>query len=255
MKPLLSVITATYNSEKTLARTFMSVLNQNGSNFEYLVVDGNSSDKTLAIIKEYESLFKEKNIVFKWISESDTGIYNAWNKGLKLASGQWISFLGSDDIYLENALEKYTAIINNNPTADFVHSKVKLVDGEKPIYNITRRWNWNTFKKEMKIAHVGAFHNAKYFEKFGHYDEYYKIVGDYEMLLRAKETLKTIFIPEFTVNMTVGGISNENINKAFKEAAHAKTNTLGTHSLFTNLYAIYAINKHHIISFFRSKFQ
>jgi glycosyltransferase involved in cell wall biosynthesis len=225
MKPLLSVITATYNSEKTLARTFMSIMNQNCSNFEYLIIDGKSSDKTLAIIKEYEPLFKKKKIVFKWISEPDTGIYNAWNKGLKLASGQWVSFLGSDDIYLESALEKYTAIINNNPTADFVHSKVKLIDGEKVVYNITKRWNWNTFKNEMKIAHVGAFHNARYFEKYGNYNEFYKITGDYELLLRAQSSLNVVFFNTFTAHMNVGGISNNMISKSFKEARMAKIKT------------------------------
>ncbi len=221
-KPLLSIITATYNSEKTLERTLKSVLNQNFTAFEYIIVDGASKDNTLAIIKQYELLFKEKNITYKWISEPDTGIYNAWNKGLKLVEGTWVSFLGSDDIYLDNALKKFAQAAKENPKVDFIHAKVKLVDGDKVVYKITQKWTWKKFKKEMKIAHVGAFHNANFFNKYGVYDESFKITGDYELLLRAKEKLKTIYIPEYTAYMEVGGVSNDMVFESFKEARNAK---------------------------------
>ena len=222
MKPFLSIVTATYNSEKTLEETINSVLNQNYNNFEYIIVDGNSTDDTINIIKKFELIFKKKQKTFKWISEKDTGIYNAWNKGLKLASGNWISFLGSDDIYLENVLEKYANKIFENKNIDFIYSKVKLVDNAKVIFIISEIWKWRTFKRQMKIAHVGSFHNKKYFEKYGDFDEEYKIIGDYEMLLRAKNNLKTYFLDEFTAEMKDGGVSNNNILKAFKEARKAK---------------------------------
>ncbi len=226
MNPLLSVITATYNSEKTLKDTIKSVLNQNYTNFEFIIVDGKSTDNTLSIIKEFESQFKEKKIPFKWISEKDSGIYNAWNKGLKLAIGNWISFLGSDDIYLENALKKYATIATSNPSLDFLHSKVKLVDNTGKIkFIISDKWKWKKFKRQMKIAHVGSFHNKNYFKKYGKFKEEYKIAGDYEMLLRAKSNLKTFFFDEFTAEMKDGGISNQNVIAAFKEVKKAKINT------------------------------
>lgn len=225
MAPLISIITATYNSEKTLEATIKSILSQNYSNLEYIIVDGKSNDNTINIIKKHESLFIEKNIIFKWISEPDTGIYNAWNKGLKLATGSWIAFLGSDDIYLDNALETYVDILQKHPEADFVHSKVKLVNQGKTKYIVSDKWLWKNFKRYMKIAHVGSFHNKKYFEKHGYYNETYKIAGDYEMLLRAKSTLKTVYIDSFTAEMEDGGVSNNNVVLVFREVRMAKMNT------------------------------
>lgn len=220
-----TIITSSFNSEKTIAKTIESVLNQEFKDYEYIIVDGKSVDNTINIIKKYEPLFKEKNISFQWISETDSGIYNAWNKGLKLATGNWISFIGSDDVYVDNSLEKYANIISRNQSADFIHSKVKIFDEGGFVREINKKWNWKQFKKSMNIAHAGAFHNKEYFRKYGSYNEDYKIAGDYEMLLRAKNELKTIFLDEFTVTMLEGGISGKMFLSAFKEAERAKTET------------------------------
>lgn len=225
MNPLLSVITASYNSDKTIEKTIESLLNQNYSNFEYIIIDGGSNDKTLDIIKKYESIFKEKKINYTWLSEKDSGIYNAWNKGLKFSKGKWISFLGSDDVYLDSALKKYAEKISQNEDADFIHSKVKLINDDKIKFIVSDRWVWKNFKREMKIAHVGSFHNKKYFKKYGKYDEKYKIVGDYELLLRAQNQLKTFFFDDFTAEMKDGGVSNQNILAAFREVRKAKIQT------------------------------
>ncbi len=238
MNPLLSIITATYNSENTLDKTIKSVLHQDYTNFEYIIVDGKSKDNTLDIIMKYESLFKEKNISYSWISEDDTGIYNAWNKGLKLANGDWIAYLGSDDIYTHNALDKYINAILQNKNADLIHSKVKIFDNTDFIREINKRWNWRQFKKSMNIAHAGAFHNVNYFKKHGAFDENYKIAGDYEMLLRSKHELKTIFIDEFTVIMQEGGISGKLFLRAFKEAEQAKVKTAGISLITAKRYSL-----------------
>ena len=103
--PLVSIITVCFNSEKTIQKTIQSLLNQSVTGFEYILVDGKSKDSTIEIIKSFENKFKEKGISYKWISEKDTGIYNAFNKGINLSKGKWISFLGSDDIYLKTAIE------------------------------------------------------------------------------------------------------------------------------------------------------
>ncbi|MFT5214729.1 MAG: glycosyltransferase involved in cell wall biosynthesis, partial [Patiriisocius sp.] len=147
MAPLLSIITATFNSEKTLEETIDSILNQQYTNFEYLIIDGKSTDNTLTIIKKYELIFKQKNISFKWVSETDTGIYNAWNKGLKLSVGNWIAFLGSDDVYLDNALERYAKEIALGESVDFIHSKVKLINKTKVKHVFADTWKWPQFKR------------------------------------------------------------------------------------------------------------
>lgn len=224
---LISVITASYNSEKTIKKTLQSVLGQSINNFEHIVIDGKSSDNTVSIIKSFEKVYSEKNIPFKWISEEDNGIYDAWNKGIKIAEGEWISFLGSDDIYYSSALENYQQVIkaNKDKNIDYISSKVKLVKDDKLIKTISGKWHWKTFRRYMNVAHVGSLHSRKFFVKFGLYDTTYKIAGDYEMLLRAKQSLKYYFLNEITAEMEDGGLSNSMVKTALKETRVAKVHT------------------------------
>ena len=251
MNPLLSIITATFNSDKTLDETIFSVLNQDYTNFEYIIIDGKSKDKTLNIIKKYEAQFKKKNISYTWISELDSGIYNAWNKGLKLAKGNWISFLGSDDIYLDKALGLYAKNIVLDEDVDFIHSKVKLVNNGKVKFIVSDKWKWSKFKRYMKIAHVGSFHNKKFFEKFGLYNETFKISGDYEMLLRAKSELKTAFFDEFTAEMKDGGVSNQNVLNAFREVRNAKITTADIKKQIAFYDFYFSVIKYYISAFLK----
>ena len=94
LNPLVSIITSTYNCESTLKDTVNSILNQTYTNLEYIIIDGNSSDSTVDLIKSFEKDFKIKEIKYSWVSESDRGIYDAWNKGIKMATGDWIVFIG-----------------------------------------------------------------------------------------------------------------------------------------------------------------
>ena len=236
-----TIITATYNSQQTISRTLNSLLNQTFSDFEYLIIDGNSNDRTLDILKAYETKFLEKKIAFKWISEPDSGIYDAWNKGLNLAKGEWISFLGSDDYYLEDALENYyTLVSNNKKPLDWIYSNVLFSESENNKRLLDAVWNWENFKRNTSItpAHVGSFHNRSFFSKYGTYDTSYKIAGDYEILLRPKNQLKTAKIEKTTAVMDAGGVSNNMIKKVFKETLKAKRQTAGL-SLITCYYDYY----------------
>lgn len=103
----LIVITICFNSEKMIKYTLEPVLNQTYNNIEYIIVDGNSTDNTLEIIKSYENKFALKNVRYKYTSEPDSGIYNAFNKGLNLINGNWVAFLGSDDYYSPEKLLQY----------------------------------------------------------------------------------------------------------------------------------------------------
>jgi glycosyltransferase involved in cell wall biosynthesis len=219
-KPLISIITACFNSDATIKSTIESVLNQSYDNIEYVLIDGNSQDKTLDIIKSYEQKFQNKGIIYKWISEPDNGIYNAFNKGLKLSKGEWISFVGSDDIYTNNAIELYVKNIPNNEV-DLLYSNIKII-GKKPHNEV---WSWEKFRRRMNIAHVGALHNRKYFKRYGDFNTSYRIAGDYELLLRAKENLKTFKLNELTVIMSDIGISNKLIKEVYKETKRAKKET------------------------------
>ncbi len=229
---VFSIITATFNSEKTLERTIKSLLSQNISNFEYIIVDGKSTDSTLDIIKAFENEFKNKKIPFTWISEKDKGIYDAFNKGIKLSKGNWISFLGSDDYYIEGALESYIIEIEKlNENFDFIHSNVKV--DEKKI--IKDKWEWKKFKRSMNIAHVGAFHNMNYFKKYGLYNTDYKIAGDYELLLRAKDSLKAHWFNKITAVMADGGVSNSQVKNVYLETTKAKIKSGKIHFILSKI--------------------
>ncbi len=222
MTPKISIITATYNSSKTLEKSIQSVLNQNYSNIEYIIIDGNSKDSTVSIIEKYQ------NHIAKWISEPDKGIYDAWNKGVSLATGDWIVFLGSDDYFLPDALKSYVDYIEQNQIDNkvnlFVSSRIQMISSEgKVLRDYGWPWTWEEFRRVNIIAHPGSFQSRYLFEQYGNYDIDYKIVGDYELLLRPKASLNACFMNKLTVQMTVGGASNE--IKMFKELKKAILST------------------------------
>ncbi len=217
--PFFSVITASFNSERTISKTIESLLNQTYTNFEYIIIDGNSKDATLDIIKSFESKFIEKNITYKFISEPDKGIYDAWNKGIKLAKGEWISFIGSDDYYLENALSLYSNEINkSSKNTNYISSRVIIIDNKgNSIKTIGKMFNWANLIKNMDIAQVGSFHKKDLFEHIGNFSTDYKIVGDLDFYIRSKNIIIPAFFNEVTAKMENNGVSNQ-INKALSEA-------------------------------------
>lgn len=221
---MITVIIATYNSEFTLEKTISSLIAQTLNNFEVIIIDGKSEDNTIDIIKKYTGSFSDKKITYRWISEPDTGIYDAWNKGLKLAKGQWVTFLGSDDVYAsDEVLMKSLEFLEFNSNCDWVYSKVRLVDSKgNLVRKFKEKWDWTKFSKHMYVPHAGSFHNREFFKDHGGFDTQFKIAGDYEMLLRKKSQLKTRFLDLFTVNMLNEGVSNKNIKTAFKEETLAK---------------------------------
>lgn len=220
MNPFFSIITATYNSEKTLERTIISVLNQSFTNFEYLIIDGNSKDATVEIVKKYVPIFNEKQIALRYVSEPDKGIYDAWNKGINLAKGEWISFLGSDDYYLDNALEIYKRATATN--CNYIHSKVQLINEKQEKLRILGGDNFSKAKffRNMNIAHVGSFHHRSLFEN-QEFSLTYKSASDYYFFLTNFNKLKPYFINEITAVMQFGGIST-NVDAALKEAMQVK---------------------------------
>lgn len=223
-RPFFSIITATYNSEKTLRECIESVLKQDFRDFEFILIDGLSSDGTVAILKAYEEIFESQAIPFKWISERDNGIYDAWNKGVKLAQGEWISFLGSDDEYKDGALKLYFDAIENDNRFNYISSKIDLIDkNDKKIRTVGVAFDPISITKKMSIAQVGSFHHKSLFEKIGLFNTKYRIAGDYDFYLRGRNTLNAGFIDSITVKMRDGGASYQ-VYKALKEGADIKIN-------------------------------
>ena len=184
-KPLISIITVVRNGEKHLEECINSVLAQKFKDFEYLVIDGNSSDNTRNIIKKYEP-----KIDF-YLSENDKGIYDAFNKGMKYVRGKYFGYVNSDDILNSNALEILSRYINSYPEKDFFFGAVKkhwgVLYGYKP-WKISFSWGFYSSHS------TGFFIKTSSSKKVGEYNLKYKFSADYDYFYRmiVKHKLKGI---------------------------------------------------------------
>lgn len=238
-----TIILATYNAEKYLENLFESIVPQKSDEVELIVLDGGSKDSTVEIINRY------KGIVNYWVSEPDGGIYDAWNKGIKASSGRWIMFLGADDALGIGALARYKEFIEslNDSNLDYISSKVQMVDSNsKPIWVGGDPWSWPAFQYRMTVAHPGSLHSRLLFEKVGLFNTSYKITGDYELLLRLGDHLKTAYFNDITVFMREGGVSDS--WKAIKETTKAivktgKANIISAHLVGLYVYCKSRLNK------------
>ena len=202
-----SIVTVRYNAEKVVRKTIESVLRQEYAPYEYYIVDGASADQTLAIADEYKDAFAQKGIKYKIISEKDTGIYNAMNKGIKLAKGDFVSFLNAGDWYELDALKNVNDLyseeffeltygglhyINPNGT---VTNKMSKMDSF-PISS--RHWN-----------HPSMFLKREIYEKYG-FDEYFRAYADFNLYLKLrKDGTKIRVIDKVITNFVADGVSTD----------------------------------------------
>jgi glycosyltransferase involved in cell wall biosynthesis len=213
-KPVVSLITVSYNSERTISDTVESILKQTYENIEYIIIDGLSSDNTVKTAKSYASLLREKGYGFKIVSEKDNGIYDAMNKGIKLSTGQIAGILNSDDFYTnEFVIEKVVnKMISEN--ADCLYADLLYVD-EFDTDKIVRKWKADKgdFRLGWNPPHPTTFITKKTYDKFGLYKTNYKISSDYDLLYRIihKGKVKTSYLEEYIVRMRVGGRSTSGI--------------------------------------------
>tara|TARA_B100001029_G_C15039217_1_gene442372 strand:- start:432 stop:1271 length:840 start_codon:yes stop_codon:yes gene_type:complete len=184
-RPLFSIITVVLNNKKYLEQTIKSVLSQKIKNIDYIVIDGGSTDGSLEIIKKY------KNKISYWISEKDNGLYDAFNKGMQLAKGEYIGIINSDDMYTRNALTIINRYISKNKNADFIFGSVKkhwgILHGYKP-WKIKYSWGFYTSHS------TGFFIKKSSAKKVGLYNTKYKYHADYDYFYRmiVKNNLKGI---------------------------------------------------------------
>ena len=208
MSAKISIITVCYNSEKTIARTFESILHETNQNYEYIVIDGASKDNTLQIIKEYEPKFQGK---MTYISEPDQGIYDAMNKGIKKATGELIGILNSDDYYEPNALDimecEYEKQKLQGKTDIVLYGSMRsLIDGKEMAIEFYH----HDFLGKVMINHPTCFVSKSVYEKYGLFDTNYKSAADLELMLRLFRKTDTVFVPVYEVitNFERGGMSS-----------------------------------------------
>ena len=200
----ISIITISFNSAKTIEATLNSVLNQTYKNIQHIIIDGNSSDQSVQICKKFPH-------VSKIISEEDSGVYNAFNKGLEIANGDVVGFLNSDDtFYNNNSLQ--TIVDGFKKGIDAVHGNLKFYNHKNKVIRnwISKPFEKGAFKKGWMPAHPTFYCRKNIYNKYGNYNELFKIAGDFELMLRFIETknIKTMFIDKNLVKMKAGGISN-----------------------------------------------
>jgi len=222
--PLISLIIAVFNGAATLPRAISSVTGQTYANKELIIMDGGSIDGTVDIIAA------NNDQISYWESKPDSGVYNAWNKALSHAAGEWIYFLGADD-YLchRNVLNDIIPyLIKYESKTRIVYGRVNVVaENGKVIGSYGDQWHRlrRRFKAVMSIPHQGVFHHRSLFELHGRFDESYRIAGDYEMLLRELKTNAARFVPSVQVaNMQYGGMSSSPLHSihSLREIARSR---------------------------------
>lgn len=208
----ISIITATYNSGATLHDTFESVLRQSYKDIEYIIIDGKSKDNTLDIIRDYEPKFNGR---MRWVSESDRGLYDAMNKGIRMATGDVIGILNSDDFY--TSAEVLQRVANEIANVDAVYGDIHFVNSDN-LSKCVRYYSSKSFRRwKMRLgfmpAHPSFYCRRAVYARYGLFDLDFNVAADFEQLLRLifVNRIYTKYIPLDFVTMRTGGASSSGI--------------------------------------------
>lgn len=223
--PLISIITVVYNSQKYLEGTIKSILRQSDNNFEYIVVDGGSTDGTVMLLKKYDK------DIDKWISEPDDGLYHAMNKALKMASGIYVWFVNSGDkIYCDKTIELLSKIAKDNSFPDVIYGETVIIDEHdkeiglrrlKPPLNLT----WESLINGLVVCHQ-SFIVKK--DNAPLYELKYKISADYDWVMKCLKSAETICNTKLYLSRYLdNGLSKNNIRRALRERFNIMVKNFG----------------------------
>lgn len=249
-----SIITATFNSGKTVRDTIESVLSQTCQDYEYIIKDGGSKDDTLEIVRSYEPKFGGR---MKVISEPDKGIYDAMNKGMEAATGEVVGMLNSDDFFTsDDALQTIADAFAITKDIDATYGDIHFVkDGDlsKCVrYYSSKMFSWKWMRLGFMPAHPSFYCKRAVYEKYGKFDTSYKIAADFENLLRLIfiGRIKTMYIQKDFVTMRTGGASTAGL-RSHEQIMKEHLRALKNNGVYSNvfllslryLYKIYEVAK------------
>lgn len=212
----MSLITVCFNSEKTIQQTIESVLAQDNNNIEYIIIDGGSSDKTVDIIKTYESK------IAYWVSEPDLGLYDAMNKGIDKANGDIIGIINSDDWYVSNDVIKKVIDAFEKNDIDIVHGNLIYVNElQNEKFRVLPDLALDNIYRELVINHPTCFVKKDIYKRLGKFDLKYRITADYEFVLRCYANGSRFFyLNKDMVYFRYGGISTKNFHLTLVETCN-----------------------------------
>lgn len=231
----ISIITITLNSSDTIRDCLDSLSQQDVKCIEHIVVDGMSSDNTVDIVKEYN------NLQTKLIIEKDEGIYDALNKGIEAATGDFVGVLHSDDFFFDkNTVSNICQILDSQPDLDLLVGNALYVD-RSSAFKCLRKYDSSSFKRWMlrfgfMPAHTATFINKDIFKEFGRYRKEYESAGDFEFFVRVfqKKEIKVKFVNKEIVKMRVGGKSSSGLS-SYIRTTRELVKALKENNIYSNL--------------------
>ncbi len=219
--PKISILMATWNCAPLLANFFRSLEKQGSGDWELLILDNCSSDGLFQLVRDYQEAHPHHLI--RCSSQPDVGIYDAWNRGVKLARGTYLCFIGADDTFVSSEILQHLLGLTS--------SSAELITCRNSYYSSDGRflrdwgssWRWRRMRESMNVAHPGMLVRRDLFDRFGLFDPSFKICGDYEWFLRLSPAVRAIHIPNSVLNIVQAGVSHTKIGAVYAETFRAQT--------------------------------
>jgi len=218
--PKISILMATWTCSPLLATFFRSLEEQSQGDWELLILDNCSSDGTAELVRQYQAAHPDQLIRFS--SQADSGIYDAWNRGIEMARGAYLCFIGADDTFVSSESLQHLL--------DLTGSSAELITCRNSYYSSDCRflrdwgspWRWRRMRESMNIAHPGMLIRRDLFDRFGLFDSSFKICGDYEWFLRLPPNLSSIHVQTSILKVFQAGVSHTRIGAVYAETFHAQ---------------------------------
>ncbi len=226
-RPALSLVVATWNCASQLEQLLSSLAEQSWDNWQLVLLDNASTDGTAELVEDVRARWAGAHRLV-WSSEPDGGIYDAWNRGLALAQGHYLSFIGADDTFVDRgSLERLAALTATG--ADLITARNAYYAADGRFLRVWGSgWTWRRMRQSMTIAHPGLLVRRELFTRFGPYDPSYRICGDYDWFLRLPPDLRTVHSSDPILKVVQAGVSHTRIAQVYAETFRAQRRYLGT---------------------------